>query len=160
MSLIAVGLKSLFPGFTETGLPQRSHGRTQVPVQRAAHYPAVRVRACPGSHPPGRRRDQLHGCRRACPVRSAVSAYEGGSATAFGVEDDLLSMPHSVLVKIQYGGLLGLQRLLRTASQVGERVDDIQALVAEASLRFRDAVPCTTLVDDITAFKPRARRGR
>ena len=79
---------------------------------------------------------------------------------AFGVEDDLLSMPHSVLVKIQYGGLLGLQRLLRTASQVGERVDDIQALVAEASLCFRDAVPCTTLVDDITAFKPRARRGR
>ena len=30
---------------------------------------------------------------------------------AFGVEDDLLSMPHSVLVKIQFGGLLGLQRL-------------------------------------------------
>jgi hypothetical protein len=79
---------------------------------------------------------------------------------AFGVEDDLLSMPHSVLVKIQYGGLLGLQRLLRAASQVGERIDDIQTLVAEASLRFSDAVPCALLVDDITAFKPRARRGR
>jgi len=79
---------------------------------------------------------------------------------AFGVEDDLLSMPHSVLVKIQYGGLLGLQRLLRAESQVDERVEDIQALVAEASLRFSDAVPCAPLVDDITAFKPRARRGR
>jgi hypothetical protein len=79
---------------------------------------------------------------------------------AFGVEDDLLSMPHSVLVKVQYGGLLGLQRLLRAEPQVGERVDDIHALVAEASLRFGDAVPCGSLVDDITAFKPRARRGR
>lgn len=79
---------------------------------------------------------------------------------AFGVEDDLLSMPHSVLVKIQYGGLLGLQRLLRAALQVGERVDDIQALAAEASLRFSDELPYASLVDDITAFKPRARRGR
>jgi hypothetical protein len=32
---------------------------------------------------------------------------------AFGVEDDLLSMPHSVLVKVQYGGLLGLRRKAR-----------------------------------------------
>ena len=35
---------------------------------------------------------------------------------AFGVEDDLLSMPHSVLVKIQIGGLLGLQRLLESGA--------------------------------------------
>lgn len=79
---------------------------------------------------------------------------------AFGVEDDLLSMPHSVLVKIQYGGLLGLQRLLRATPQVAERVEDVRSLVAEASLRFNDDVPCARLVDDITAFKPRARRGR
>jgi hypothetical protein len=79
---------------------------------------------------------------------------------AFGVEDDLLSMPHSVQVKIQYGGLLGLQRLLRAEPQVAERVDDVNALVAEAALRFGDEVPCAPLVDDITTFKPRARRGR
>jgi hypothetical protein len=79
---------------------------------------------------------------------------------AFGVEDDLLSMPHSVLVKVQYGGLLGLQRLLRAEPQAGERVDDIQALVAETSLRFGDEVPCASLVADITAFKIRARRER
>ena len=81
---------------------------------------------------------------------------------AFGVEDDLLSMPHSVLVNIQYGGLLGLQRLLSVAPQVAERVEDVQALVAEASVRFGGAaeIPCVPLIDDITAFKPRARRGR
>jgi hypothetical protein len=79
---------------------------------------------------------------------------------AFGVEDDLLSMPHSVLVKIQYGGLLGLQRLLKVEAQAVERVEDVQALVAEASLRFNDEIPCAPLVDDITSFKTRARRGR
>jgi len=81
---------------------------------------------------------------------------------AFGVEDDLLSMPHSVLVKIQYGGLLGLQRQLRTEVQEAERVEDVQALVVEAVARFGGVseIPCASLIDDITAFKPRARRGR
>lgn len=79
---------------------------------------------------------------------------------AFGVEDDLLSMPHSVLVKIQYGGLLGLQRLLHATPQVTERVEDVRTLVAEAAHRFGDQLPCAPLVGDITAFKPRARRGR
>ena len=80
---------------------------------------------------------------------------------AFGVEDDLLSMPHSVQVKIQYGGLLGLQRLLSGAVVAPERVANIDALVAGALSRFGglDAVPCEQVVADITAFKPRARRG-
>lgn len=82
---------------------------------------------------------------------------------AFGVEDDLLSMPHSVLVKIQYGGLLGLQRLLpEAAAPAPERVENIDALVTGALSRFGglDAVPCEQFVADITAFKPRSRRGR
>jgi hypothetical protein len=80
---------------------------------------------------------------------------------AFGVEDDLLSMPHSVQVKIQYGGLLGLQRLLPGAAVVPERVGNIDALVVNALTRFGslDAVPCEQIVVDITAFKPRSRRG-
>lgn len=81
---------------------------------------------------------------------------------AFGVEDDLLSMPHSVQVKIQYGGLLGLQRLLpEAAAPAPERVENIDALVTGALSRFGglDAVPCEQVVADIAAFKPRARRG-
>ncbi len=80
---------------------------------------------------------------------------------AFGVEDDLLSMPHSVLVKIQYGGLLGLLRLLSGAAVAPTQIEDIDALVVNALARFGglDAVPCVQVVADITAFKPRARRG-
>lgn len=78
---------------------------------------------------------------------------------AFGVEDDLLSMPHSVQVKIQCGGLLGLQRLLGNAPQV-ERVEDVAALVAGTQVRFGEAPPVDQVVGDMTGFKPRARRGR
>jgi predicted membrane GTPase involved in stress response len=81
---------------------------------------------------------------------------------AFGVEDDLLSMPHSVLVKVQYGGLLGLQRVRHGTVQAAERVEDIQALVSEAVVQFGSVadVPCASFLADITGFKPRARRGR
>lgn len=77
---------------------------------------------------------------------------------AFGVEDDLLSMPHSVLVKIQYGGLLGLQRLL---SGPVEKIENIDALLNQATAHWgnTEAIPCESLSSDITSFKPRARRG-
>lgn len=77
---------------------------------------------------------------------------------AFGVEDDLLSMPHSVLVKIQHGGPLGLQRLLGGSST--DRVEDVDALVLAVVGKFGDAIPVEEVVSDITAYKPRGRRGR
>ena len=82
------------------------------------------------------------------------------SLSAFGVEDDLLSMPHSVLIKVQYGGLLGLQRLLSSPVPAAERVEDINTLVAQAQASFgsAEATPCDQLVAEITAFKPRSRR--
>lgn len=78
---------------------------------------------------------------------------------AFGVEDDLLSMPHSVLVKIQYGGLLGMQRLL---SGPVDKIENIDALLNQATTHWgnTEAVPCDSLVPDITSFKPRSRRGQ
>jgi len=73
---------------------------------------------------------------------------------AFGVEDDLLSMPHSVLVKIQYGGLLGLQRMMSGAAAITDRVEDIDCLVAAHGA----TAPVDALVGDMTAYKPRGRR--
>jgi hypothetical protein len=76
---------------------------------------------------------------------------------AFGVEDDLLSMPHSVLVKIQFGGLLGLQRLVDGAGAAD--VKDIHALIDRATGKYRDpgAIPCPELVPDMTTYKLRRR---
>ena len=74
---------------------------------------------------------------------------------AFGVEDDLLSMPHSVRVKIQCGGLLGVQRLLTGPAN---RVEDINQLLTAAETRFGMTLPTAELTSDITAYQPRARR--
>jgi hypothetical protein len=76
---------------------------------------------------------------------------------AFGVEDDLLSMPHSTLVKVQFGGLLGLQRLLE--GQAAARVDDVDALAERAVGHYggTDAVPFQDLVADMTSFRLRRR---
>ena len=76
---------------------------------------------------------------------------------AFGVEDDLLSMPHSTLVKIQFGGLLGIQRLLGNG---GETVTDIDSLVDRAENRFGglETVPCEQIQSDMTGYKIRRRK--
>jgi hypothetical protein len=80
---------------------------------------------------------------------------------AFGVEDDLTSMPHSVLVKVQSGGLLGLHRLMGGAPD--QRIEDVAALVDAALQHFGalGSIPVGELEGDMTGFKleRRSRRG-
>ncbi|MGB5306473.1 MAG: hypothetical protein WBN51_11860 [Gammaproteobacteria bacterium] len=80
---------------------------------------------------------------------------------AFAVEDDLLQMPHSVLVKIQYGGLLGLQRSIAREDTRKDVIEDINALIDAAIEHYSalENIPCNTLVDDMTAYKL-SRRGK
>lgn len=76
---------------------------------------------------------------------------------AFGVEDDLLSMPHSTLVKIQFGGLLGIQRLI---GGNGDTVADIHSLVGRAETQFGSltSIPCEQVRADMTGYKIRRRK--
>ena len=71
---------------------------------------------------------------------------------AFGVADDLTQMPHSTLVKIQFGGLLGLQRM--TGTEAGS-VADIATLIDAAISKFDsiDAIPCESLCEDIINYR-------
>lgn len=77
----------------------------------------------------------------------------------FGVEDDLTSMPHSVQVKIQFGGLAGLQRALDAGIDPDAKVADIDALVTRATEAYGgvDRIPCDRLADAMAAFKLRRR---
>ncbi len=79
---------------------------------------------------------------------------------AFGVEDDLLSMPHSVLVKIQFGGLLGLRRLLENGADGSGDVTNIHNLVGRAIEKHGslEAIPCQAFVGDMTSYKLKRRR--
>jgi len=78
---------------------------------------------------------------------------------AFGVEDDLLSMPHSVLVKVQFGGLLGLQRLQGDSTNESAVVKNIHGLVGQAIGKHGglDAIPCRAFVEDMTSYKLKRR---
>jgi hypothetical protein len=77
---------------------------------------------------------------------------------AFGVEDDPLAMPQAVMMKVQLGGLTGLQAMM---GEGGEAVADVDGLVTTAAVRFGgvDGVPVQELVDAITSFKLKRRRG-
>lgn len=79
---------------------------------------------------------------------------------AFGVEDDLLTMPHSVLVKIQHGGLLGLQRLIDNGTAEAGEIKNIDGLVGRAveKLGNLDTIPCQAFVEDMASYKLKRRR--
>lgn len=49
------------------------------------------------------------------------------------MEDDLTSTPHNIYVRIQYGGLLGLQVKNKTPDVVEGRIADIYGLVDTAT---------------------------
>jgi len=115
--------------------------------------------ACPRAHEVVRRGGSEFDCDDDGRHARCVKLFDhlkAAALPAFGVEDDLLSMPHSVLVKIQSGGLLGIQREI--SGNTSDRVDDIDALVSAAMDRFGGSFPAEAFVDDITAFKLRARR--
>lgn len=78
----------------------------------------------------------------------------------FGYEDDLTQMPHSVMLKIQMGGLSGLQNRLKNAP-LSVAVEDIQQVVNSAEHFYGDieAVSLADIVPDMVNFKlPRRRR--
>ena len=79
---------------------------------------------------------------------------------AFEVEDDLTSMPHSVIQKIQFGGLSGLQQLV-TPDATGKIADIVNMLdTLEANYGSLDKLPYQELVPVITEYKLKRRRGR
>lgn len=71
---------------------------------------------------------------------------------SMGLEDDLLSLPHSVLVKIQFGGLLALQ--VATANDSG-KIADISRLILSAKEQFNDLtqLPFDTINTVIAEYK-------
>ena len=80
---------------------------------------------------------------------------------AMGKEDDLTTLPASVLKKIQFGGLLGLQSQVDSAAS-NDKVEDIVALVENATEQYGgiDDFPFNVCVESIVAYKLKRRRDR
>ena len=77
-----------------------------------------------------------------------------------GFEDDLTTMPASVLQKIQFGGLLGLYNALHHATT--ESIDNIHVLVEAAKQYYTEVsefpyAQCTAAIRD---YQLKRRRGR
>jgi len=70
------------------------------------------------------------------------------------------SLPHNKEIRVQVGGLLGLQHLLYPECKADKRVDDVSRIVSEASGRFGsfDDLPFEQLLKSILAFEGRKKR--
>ncbi|QMU62249.1 MAG: hypothetical protein GKR92_11310 [Gammaproteobacteria bacterium] len=86
---------------------------------------------------------------------------------AFDAEDDLLKTPASVFSKIQFGGLLGLAKIVAedvskesNRQPMIERVENIYQLLEQAVSRYESVsnIPYPELVDSMTAFKIKRKR--
>lgn len=120
--------------------------------------------ACPNANPIVRRGGAEIACTDALAHARCQQLFQrlkDAALPEFGVEDDLLKMPHSVLVKIQYGGLLGLDRSLHPSTDT-TAIDDIDKLVSVAIERFGsvEAIPYRDFCDQIINYRLPGRRRR
>jgi hypothetical protein len=104
-------------------------------------------------------------CRSGSSHSNCLALHRAMKAVALadqGYEDDLTQIPHSLLVKIQYGGLLGLQRIMAGDGEPEAPVSDIDSLVRSAIARFGSTtdVPCDRFCEDMTAYRLPGRRSR
>ena len=78
-----------------------------------------------------------------------------------GLEDDLTSVPHSVLLKIQFAGLLCLQQRLGI-NVVVDQIEDIDSLLQQAEAHYGriEDFPYPEMVPFITAYKLKRRHAR
>lgn len=69
-------------------------------------------------------------------------------------------LPHAREIKVQVGGMLGIQQVLDTEKAGSESVQDIDGLVRQALSRFGDvaALPYDEIVKAIVRFEGRLRR--
>jgi hypothetical protein len=77
-------------------------------------------------------------------------------------ETDGTPLPHAKEIKVQVGGLLGLQTLLFKEKEGADKVEDIDHILRTALEQYDEfsRLPYTEIVKSITNFKGRQRRSR
>ena len=93
------------------------------------------------------------------------NSIKAASLSAMDLEDDLLSLPHNILLKIQYGGLLGLRDVTQGDTNQGDvqssqGIDDVAALVSAASAKFSslENIPMQPVCETVIDYKVQRRR--
>lgn len=77
-------------------------------------------------------------------------------------EADGSPLPHAKEIKVQVGGLLGLQKLLFTEKESADKVEDIDNILRTTLEKYHEfsGLPFTEIIKSITNFKGRQRRSR
>ena len=77
-------------------------------------------------------------------------------------EIDGTPLPHAKEMKVQVGGLLGLQSLLFTDKRDAEEVDDIDLILQTALQQYQEfeKLPFAEVIKSVTNFKGRQRRSK
>jgi len=119
--------------------------------------------ACPHAEPVVRRGGSEIRCRQVkahARCGEVFARLKQVALPVFEVEDDLTRMPHSVLQKIQYGGLLGLQQ--STCGNNPGHIEDIDQLLQQAEEKYSaiSSLPYGDAVASMIRFKLKRRRGR
>jgi hypothetical protein len=106
---------------------------------------------------PGIACDSLDACNRCAEV---LARLKETGLPALGFTDDPAQLPHGAAMKVQMGGLLGLQRQLDALAGASAVVADVDALVGAAVARYGSAgaLPYAQLVPDMGAFQLKRRR--
>jgi hypothetical protein len=101
------------------------------------------------------------GTRQCC--AEVLAHLKAVGLPALAHADDLTELPHGVAMKVQMGGLIGLQKLAGvTAASGSPVVDDVGAVVAAAAALHGGTagIPYAELVADMSSFQLKRRRGR
>lgn len=97
------------------------------------------------------------GARQTC--AEVLEVLHRKATFALRLPEPQLVLPHGKELKVQCGGMLGLQQALRGESEMAEVVDDIHDLLQNALGDFGDAeaLPYGEVVKGVTHFKPRGK---
>lgn len=92
--------------------------------------------------------------------RSLLERMKQSARFALQLQSSDAPLPHAKALRLQTGGLLGLQRLLRGDAVIGKDIQDVDGLVSDALARYGDlsALPYAEMLRDVAAFTARRRR--
>jgi hypothetical protein len=81
---------------------------------------------------------------------------------ALKATDQRTALPHAKAMRVQVGGLRGLQATLAPGHPIPSRIEDVHAIIEAAQERFGDLadVPFQPIIQQIAAYKGRKRRRR
>ena len=99
-------------------------------------------------------------CQSGSASRHCCELYERlkqAGLEASGMRDDLATVPQSLYIKVQYGGLLGLQRLL---GDTRHDIADISSLLTQLHAQYGgiENIPCEQVKADIESHKARRKK--